>query len=176
MTHFQRHEQRDTLERVVPAVDVIPHEEVVRIRTRAAYPEELQEVVKLSVNVATDRDGTLDWLDIRLAREDLLGFLAQLVDLCLGQVLGASQAVDLRVQRLHLAARVHSRSKRSLLLVEKRRSLLLNKSEWYRQKGYANNDKLRNVKILGSNEDLFTFKLVVFTVSGRRVDSRSIRR
>lgn len=50
-------QQTDRLHRVVAAVDVVAHEEVVRVGRLASDLEELQKVVQLTVDVAADCDG-----------------------------------------------------------------------------------------------------------------------
>ena len=52
---LEGHEQRHRLDRVVPSIDVIAHEQVVGVWGAAAYPEELQQVLKLAVDVSCVR-------------------------------------------------------------------------------------------------------------------------
>jgi hypothetical protein len=47
ITNFQCDEERHRLDRVVPAVDVVAHEQVVGVGRRAADAEQLEEVVEL---------------------------------------------------------------------------------------------------------------------------------
>ena len=49
-----REEQADCLEGLLPAVYVIPEEEVVRFRWEAAVLEQAEEVIVLAVNIAAD--------------------------------------------------------------------------------------------------------------------------
>eukprot|EP00166_Cyanidium_caldarium_P005904 ctg_754.g447 len=78
-------ERGDRLHRVVAAVHVVAHEEVVGVRALAAYFEQLQQVVKLTVNVATHGHRAADRLYVGLAQKNLLGTLTQRLDVLLGQ-------------------------------------------------------------------------------------------
>ena len=53
VAHLERDEERDCLDRVVPSVDVVAHEEVVRVGRVAADSEELREVVLLGLALAS---------------------------------------------------------------------------------------------------------------------------
>ena len=68
---LERDEERDGLDRVVAAIDVVAHEEVVGVRARAADAEDLHQVVELSVNVAADDDRRAYRLHVGLVVEDL---------------------------------------------------------------------------------------------------------
>ena len=46
-------EKADSLHTVVAAVHVVPHEEIVGVGTPPAHPEELQQVIELTVDVST---------------------------------------------------------------------------------------------------------------------------
>ena len=70
--HLQCDKEGDRLDRVVPPVDVVAHEQVVRVRRLAAYLEQLHQVVELAVHVAAHCYRTSDFLYVRLARQDLL--------------------------------------------------------------------------------------------------------
>jgi hypothetical protein len=68
---FESDEERDSLDRIVAAVDVIAHEEVVGVGALAADAKQLLQIVKLAVNVATHRHGAADGLHIRLLYQNL---------------------------------------------------------------------------------------------------------
>jgi hypothetical protein len=55
--HLEAEEQRQGLNRVVAPVDEVPHKDVARVGHLSPRPKQLQEVVKLAVNVSTHRDG-----------------------------------------------------------------------------------------------------------------------
>lgn len=48
----------------MPSVHKVPHENVARLRHFPPAGEELEEVVKLAVDVPADRDGAPYWLDV----------------------------------------------------------------------------------------------------------------
>ena len=90
-------EQRDGLDRVVAAVYVVAHEEVVGVWRVAADAEEFGEVVKLAVDVAADGDGAADGLHIRLAEQDLARLVAKTLDVVFRELLALAEMRDPRV-------------------------------------------------------------------------------
>jgi len=56
--------QSDCLNRVVAAIDVITHKEIVSLRRLTTDLEQLKQVVELSVNVTTNRHRGRDSLDV----------------------------------------------------------------------------------------------------------------
>ncbi len=74
------HENGDGLDGVIASIDVVAHEEVISVRRFSTDPEELHEIVKLSVNISANGDWTLDLLNVRLLRQDLLGLFAKSLD------------------------------------------------------------------------------------------------
>ena len=78
---LQRDEERDRLHAVVAPVHVVPHEQVVGVRRLASDPEQLHQVVELSMNVSAHSHRTLHGLDIALFGQDLFCFLTQYFDL-----------------------------------------------------------------------------------------------
>jgi len=73
--NFERNQQRHSLNWVVPSVDIVAHEEVISFRKLASNPKQLEQIVKLPVNVTTDSDRWPHHGHIRLVREDLLALL-----------------------------------------------------------------------------------------------------
>ena len=53
VSDLEGQEEADCLHAVVAAVHVVPHEEIVGVGTPPAHPEELQQVVELTMNVTT---------------------------------------------------------------------------------------------------------------------------
>ena len=76
-TNLESDEEGDGLHAVVASVHVVPHEQIVGVRRLAPDLEQLHEVVELTVDISTNRDGTLDCLYVALFGQDLLGLLAQ---------------------------------------------------------------------------------------------------
>ena len=70
------------------------HEDVARIRNRAAFAEELEEVPELAVDVAADRDGARDGLDVGLFDEDRADAVAEGLHVRLGEVLALGELLD----------------------------------------------------------------------------------
>ena len=66
--YFQSDQQGDSLDRVVPSVDVVAHKEVVSVRRLTTDLEQLHQVMELTVDVSADSDWALDWLYVALLR------------------------------------------------------------------------------------------------------------
>lgn len=77
VAHFECHQQRDCLYAVVASVHIVTHEQVVCVWAVAADPEQLQQIEKLSVNVATDSNRAPNWLHVAFLHQNLLGFFTQ---------------------------------------------------------------------------------------------------
>lgn len=90
VAHFQGDKQADGLDRVIASVNIVPHEEVVCVRAVPSYSEQLQEVLKLPMDVATDSHWALHMLHILfpLQRSNL-------------QLMGASLVITYSKQRNH---------------------------------------------------------------------------
>lgn len=85
ISQFERDEQRDRLYRVVSSIDVIAHEQVIRVGRVSTDPEQLRQVVlrclsvqstkvlrathELTVYVSTNGHGASDGLHIRLLHQ-----------------------------------------------------------------------------------------------------------
>ena len=76
VAHLEADEQCDRFERVVASVDVITHEEVVRVGRVSANAEQLHQVVELTVNVAAHSNRAANGLDIALRLQNFFRFLA----------------------------------------------------------------------------------------------------
>ena len=68
---------------MVPAVDVVAEEDVVRVGTLAADAEQLLEVEKLAVDIAADGDRRVKVLDVALVLEELASFIKKWNELLL---------------------------------------------------------------------------------------------
>ena len=55
---------------VVTTVDIVAHEQIVRVRRLSTNFEKLSEVMELTVDVSADCDGSTDLLDVRLVNKD----------------------------------------------------------------------------------------------------------
>ena len=67
---LQGNKECHSLNRVVTTIDVVTHEQVVRIRWLSTNFEQLSKVMELSVDVSADCDGRTYLLDIRLINKD----------------------------------------------------------------------------------------------------------
>mmetsp|Transcript_6523 Transcript_6523/g.14256 ORF Transcript_6523/g.14256 Transcript_6523/m.14256 type:complete len:206 (-) Transcript_6523:14-631(-) len=96
--HFEGHQQRDRLHGVVATVHVVAHEQVVRVRRLSSDAEQLHQVVELPVDVTTDGHGAVDRLNILFLDQNVASFVAQLLDLVLGQVLALVELLNPGIQ------------------------------------------------------------------------------
>mmetsp|Transcript_10877 Transcript_10877/g.30026 ORF Transcript_10877/g.30026 Transcript_10877/m.30026 type:complete len:251 (+) Transcript_10877:904-1656(+) len=96
--HFERHEQRDCLQRVVSSVDVVTHEQIVRLRTRTPDAEEFRQIIKLPMNVSAHGHWRCHLLDVGLFLQDLFGLLAQIPHFVLWERVALSQSLDLLIE------------------------------------------------------------------------------
>ena len=83
VAHLERDKQCHGLHRVVAAIDIVAHEQVVGVRRVAADFEQLHEIVELAVHVAAHRHRTLDLLHVGFGRQYLARLVAQRLHLCL---------------------------------------------------------------------------------------------
>jgi len=84
---LQGKQEGERLETVVATIDEVAHENVVGQGDLTTNPEELQQVVELTVDVTADGDGSRNRLDVGLLEKELLHHLAQLLEVLLRQVL-----------------------------------------------------------------------------------------
>ena len=68
-------EERDSLHAVVSSVHVVAHEQVVCVRRLSSDPEQLHQVMELSMNISAHSHRTFHCLDIALFGQDLFCFL-----------------------------------------------------------------------------------------------------
>lgn len=69
--HFEGDEKRDRFDRIESTINIISHEQIVRVRWFSTNTEELHQIVKLSMDISANCDGAFDRLDIRLVHENL---------------------------------------------------------------------------------------------------------
>jgi hypothetical protein len=82
-SYLEGYEQKKRLNAVKAPIHKVAHEQVINLRTRTTYSEELKQVVKLAVNVTAERDWRVYSLHICLFNKDFLGLVAELQDLML---------------------------------------------------------------------------------------------
>lgn len=81
VSDFERQQQQECLDRVQAAVHKVAEKQVVGIRAHAAHTEQLHEIVKLAVNVATDGHGRVHALDVGLLDENVARLRTELLHL-----------------------------------------------------------------------------------------------
>lgn len=91
---FEAEQQQEAFQRVETSVDEIAHEEVVCVWYVAAHAEQLHQVVKLAVNVATYCDRGVDLNDVTFFDEELAGFVAEVADGGFGDGFAGSEVGD----------------------------------------------------------------------------------
>lgn len=101
---------------------IIAHEEIIGMRSISTNPKELDEIVKLAVNIAANRDGTLHRLNIPLLHQNRPSLIAQRLHLRFWQSLALHQHLDLPVQ---IRLRRHRFPFPNLLSDPKRRSRIV---------------------------------------------------
>ena len=77
VSHFECHQQCYRFQRIIPAIHVISHEQIIGIRALSTNPEQFTEVIKLSMNITADSYGSLDCLDVGLVLQNCFGLKKQ---------------------------------------------------------------------------------------------------
>ena len=104
---FEDHQPGESLQAVVTPVHKVSHEDVVGVWRRSPLPEQLLQVVELSVDISayltphrvecfggslyTNRDRRADWLNVGLLQQEITDQVAQLLQLVLGQIFAILQ-------------------------------------------------------------------------------------
>lgn len=76
VSDLERDEERHTFYREVTSINVIPKEEVVRIRNFPSNTKQFHQIMKLSMNISTNRNRTAHCLHIRFMLKNFLCFFA----------------------------------------------------------------------------------------------------
>jgi hypothetical protein len=71
--NLQGHEQSDRLQTIVTSIDVISHEQIIRVGALSSDPKEFDEIIELTVNITTYGDWSLYRLDIGFFLQHSLG-------------------------------------------------------------------------------------------------------
>ena len=95
---LERDKQSDSLDTIIAAVDIITHEQVVRVRRLTTDLEEFKEIVELAVDVAADSHRHAHLLHVRLVDQDLLRLVAEGYNLGLGERLASEKNFNLLVK------------------------------------------------------------------------------
>lgn len=89
VAHFQGQEKQEGLNRVVAAIYEITHEKVVCVWALSSNRKEFFEIIKLAMNVSADCYWGLDGLDVAFLKQNLLGAVAERLDLGFLDILAA---------------------------------------------------------------------------------------
>jgi hypothetical protein len=74
---LQTKEQLESLDGVVAAVHEVTHKDVASVRDLAAFVEQLEQIVELSVDIAANCDWGAYWLHIALFDQDFFNLFAE---------------------------------------------------------------------------------------------------
>lgn len=84
---FVSKQQKKSFDTVESSVNIISEKEVAYVRRFSSNFEKLKQVIKLPMNVSTDRDGRWNLETVFFLNQDFLSFLAQLFNLNLLNIL-----------------------------------------------------------------------------------------
>lgn len=84
IAHFEAEKQEERLKGIESAIDKIAHEEVVGIGDIASDSEEFHQIVKLAMDITTNRDWRIYTDDISFFYEEFSRLVAELTDLGFG--------------------------------------------------------------------------------------------
>lgn len=124
VAHLEADQEGHGLNRIVASVHVVAEEQVVSEGNVASNGEQLDEVVKLPVDIAADGDGCAYRLRIGLIGEYLHGLVGDKLHLALGDRLELFEGLDDGVDIVVLAA--HSNNMLDIIIPEAGRYLLNN--------------------------------------------------
>ena len=80
VSNFQGQQQQKGFNAVFSSVNVISHENVIRVRRESTNFEEFKEVIELTVDIAANGDWWWDFDDVGFFAKDLLGLFAEFLD------------------------------------------------------------------------------------------------
>jgi len=73
--HLKTEKKLESFDRVESSVNEISHEDVFGIGNLTTFVENLKKIMELSMDISTDRNWSLNWLDVALFNENFLYFL-----------------------------------------------------------------------------------------------------
>ncbi len=85
MFYFEDHEECKRFDRVVASVDIVAHKNVFCLRDFAPNSEQFEQIRKLSVDVAHQRDRRSDRLNIGFLHENFFNLRAELAQILLAE-------------------------------------------------------------------------------------------
>lgn len=72
VANLECHEKCDSFQGIIATIDVVSHEKVIGFRARSPDSKQLGQIVKLPMNVATNRHRSTNRLDIGLLLKNFL--------------------------------------------------------------------------------------------------------
>lgn len=81
--HLEAEKELEGLDGVESTINEVTHEDVASVWDLTAFVEKFEQVVELTVDISTNCDWSLDWLDVALLDEDLLDLFAEDAELAL---------------------------------------------------------------------------------------------
>jgi len=75
--HLEAEEQLESFDGIETSIDKITHEDVSGVWNFTAFVEQFQQIVELAMDIATDSDWSLNWLNIALLNQNLFDFFAK---------------------------------------------------------------------------------------------------
>jgi predicted transposase YbfD/YdcC len=99
--HLKDKEQQEAFDAVVPSVNEVPHEDVIRVRDVPSHTEKLHEVVELSMDISDNRARRGHAVHILFLVKDVLGLCAKLLYFALLDDLTFQQGVKVAFKGVH---------------------------------------------------------------------------
>ena len=75
--HLEAEEQLESFDGIETSIDKITHEDVSGVWNFTAFVEQFQQIVELAMDITTDSDWSLNWLNIALLNQNLFDFFAK---------------------------------------------------------------------------------------------------
>jgi hypothetical protein len=94
ISNFQSHKESDGFNGIVTSINIIAHEQIIRVWIWPANSEQLHQVMELTMDVSAYGDWAFHWLHVRLVLQDLSCLLAEPLYIDLGQLLTGHQALN----------------------------------------------------------------------------------
>ena len=102
ISNFEGEQQQEGLNAVSSSVYIIAHENVVSVRWEATNFKQFEQVIKLAMDISTNRDGPADLDYIAFLLEDFFRQIAYLLNLAFLYLFALLQARDDLIQFLSL--------------------------------------------------------------------------
>ena len=84
ISHFQTDKEGHRFDRIIPSINIITQEEIVRVGDITTDGEEFDQVMELAMNITTDGDRCSDWLGITFIHENICCFFCDELYIFLG--------------------------------------------------------------------------------------------